>query len=549
MFDNTKPNIILLGDNTDVHSMPKSFGIHKIAYTLRQAGFQVAVINHLHIFSVNEIVHLLKNLISEHTLFVGVSNFFFKSFEYNDKFNRLVTNDTAINSVLPHGSQYNQLIKDTIRNANHNCKLVLGGPTASDLPVFKDFDFVVIGYAELSVINLANHLLTGESLNKAYRSIYGPTIVNDAKADGYDFESSHMHYEDHDAILPGELLFLEVGRGCIFNCTFCAFPLNGKNKFDYIRNRDLIKAELLDNFNRFKVTRYVFVDDTFNDSVEKCKMIAEVSKELPFKLEYWAYIRLDLLAAHPETIDLLIESGLKAMFFGIETFNPVAAKAIRKGGSREKLLSTISYIKDKWGDSVLLQGSFVLGLPYEDMNSMNQTINYLLGDDNRLDSWTVQALRIRPPSAGVFDGFASDIDKNYKNYGYTDTDQNVNYKSNTPVMLWENEFTSFLEVDKLANQVVNSATNYNKKNGMICFKLAGLGLTVEEILKLLKNNSHKINRLKLIRATQYKKLLFKQLGIPEVKTNNLTWVKQLLKFQTFTQYLIERLKFSSTPPL
>jgi radical SAM superfamily enzyme YgiQ (UPF0313 family) len=537
MFDNTKPNVILLADNTNPFNQTKPLGVHKVAYVLRQAGYQVAVINHLHVFTIAEIIHLLAGLISEQTLFVGISNFFYKTIQHNHN-GHFDVSESGAEAILPHGKHYNQLIKQTIKNLNPTCKLVLGGPTATDLPVFKDFDFVVIGYSELSVVNLADHLSVGVLLQKSYRSIYGPTMVVDPKADGYNFELSHMHYEDHDAVLPNEMLYLEVGRGCIFKCTFCSFPLNGKKKFDYVRNRNLIKKELVDNFERFGVTRYFFVDDTFNDSVEKCQMIADVSKELPFELEYWAYIRLDLLAAHPETIDLLINSGLRSMFCGIETFNQKTAVAIKKGGSREKLIDTIGYIKQKWGDLVTLQGSFILGLPYESLESIHQTIDYLTSDNNKLDTWNVTALRIHPPGYNLIEGFSSDLDKNYKKYGYDNLgNYSIEFRSNTPFMLWKNEFTNYLDMVKLEEEVNQKLKRDHKLSGVGIFELTGLDLPLMTV-KASKNWDRKVGlQKKLSRAIQYKTLLFEKLNIDPVKTNNLTWDQQLSQCGDFFEYL------------
>jgi hypothetical protein len=43
MFDNTKPNIIIIADKTDMMSMIKTIGPYKVASELRNAGFEVAV--------------------------------------------------------------------------------------------------------------------------------------------------------------------------------------------------------------------------------------------------------------------------------------------------------------------------------------------------------------------------------------------------------------------------------------------------------------------------------------------------------------------------
>lgn len=546
MFDSTKPNIILFADTTSTLHMMKSLGAYKVAYTLRQAGYEVAVINHLSIFTVKELLSLLNGLINENTLFVGVSNFFYADVGKIEVLPSGTTTmpDCDLGCIIPHGKSFNQIIKDTIKTANPNCKLVLGGPAARDAEDHKDFDYVVLGYAEMSVVNLADHLYKKTKLEKTYKSIFGPVIVNDPKADGYDFSTAHMYYEDHDVVLSNEVLNIEVGRGCIFNCSFCAFPLNGKKKSTYIRHRDLLVKEMLDNYNRFGVTSYKFIDDTFNETPEKCQLILDVARKLPFELRYWAFIRLDLLTSKPETIDMLVKSGCRGMFFGIETFHPEAAKAIRKGGSREKQIETLRYIKEKYGNKVSLHGAFIYGLPYEPLDSLEKTTDFLLDPNSPLDTWNLQPLLIR--TAPTI--FLSDIDKNYEKYGYknlglmepkkrkriTELDRAHN------LIVWENEYSNYYDMRQLVEDVVERSP-INKTSiisSNMVFAQCSLGLDIDEYLFKPFNeyNWPLIDHIKMRRATEYKRLIFERLGV-KVPSNSMSFADQLKKYKRFTHFL------------
>jgi hypothetical protein len=539
MFDNTKPNIILFGDKTDKVEMNRTLGVHKLAYCLRTTGYEVAVINFLSMFTVEEIKHLLKNLISNKTLFVGVSNYFYLPVDSVnvDPNGGVEFKKIQPGCVIPHGTQYNRPIKNLIKELNPNCKLVVGGPSALDTSYNKIFDYVVLGYAELSAVALADHLKdpTSNLSITNYKSIYGPIIVDDSKAVGYDFSSSYMEFSDRDAILPGETLLLEIGRGCIFKCAFCSHPLNGKKKLDYLRDHNSIRSELITNYERFGTTNYIIIDDTFNDSVEKCKQFYEMTQTLPFKINWWAYIRLDLLAAHPETIEYLFESGLRAAFFGIETLNPKVGATIGKGGTRDKLFSTARHIKDKYGDRVNLHGSFIFGLPHESLDSMRESARFLLSDDNPLDSWMLQVCRIN--SQDINDTWASDMDKNYQKYGYTNLDE-VNQEETAPGwefgsdnsrtswkpvlmkgMNWKNEYTSRDEVEQLVNEIYKNKND--ELHGNTSFNIASLGIPIDIVLnkKISEHNWHAYDALKLKRGQQYKKLLYSKLGIPEFLSN------------------------------
>jgi len=530
MFDNTKPNIIILSDATDIMTMNKTMGPYKVAHVLRNAGFEVAVIHHASVFSLSEIELMLTHMISPQTLFVGINNMF-----YSNTGNVIERSDGGVEftnaesgTILPHGLARNGRVREIISSCNPRCKLVLGGPTARDTEANGCFDYVIAGYAECSIVNLARHLLDPTvELTKSRKSVWGFTILEDTKAENYDFVQGDMRYQDHDVVQPGETLLLEVARGCIFKCAFCAYPMNGKKKLDFIRHQDLIREEMIHNYERYGVKRYVFSDDTVNDSPEKCRMIWELSQSLPFDLEWWGYLRLDLLAAHRDTADWLFDSGCRAAFFGIETLNLRTAQAIGKGGSREKLFATLRYLKSKYGNQVNLHGGFIFGLPYEPVSSMQDTAEFLLADDCPLDSWNVQPLNIRPGNQNYDNGFLSDLDRNYQQYGYRDlgtkkSDGSIysHIRQEFGNMIWANEHTDRLEMENMVTELrrLKAQRGVDRITGQGAFYIASLGVDLSLILNRLESEIdwYQIDQLKLRRATDYKRILAEQCGVPMV---------------------------------
>ena len=100
-----------------------------------------------------------------------------------------------------------------------------------------------------------------------------------------------MEYFDEDVILPNQRVGLELGRGCIFKCTFCEFNLIGKEKGTYTRSTSRLEDELKRNWEEYGVNRYWITDDTLNDDTKKLeriflqsnKLITEdVIKQLPY---------------------------------------------------------------------------------------------------------------------------------------------------------------------------------------------------------------------------------------------------------------------------
>lgn len=520
-FDKVKPNVILITDHTDTVFLTRSIGPHKIAHELRLSGYEVAVLNFAHIFSFEEILHILQNLISARTLFVGFNNMFYKSIK-NQRVvegQGLVYDEKEIGTMLPHGKDKNAEITRFIKGLNPNCRTVLGGPTAQDISLNSDFDFVVIGYADTSIINLANYIAGKELLLKSHRSIHGPTIINDSTAANFDFVNSNLSYRSYDCILPGETLTIEISRGCIFKCAFCNYPLNGKKKLDFIKSSESIKSEFLQNYEKYRITRYIFSDDTFNDSIEKIQLIHDISKQLPFKLEYWAYVRLDLLAAHPETIDLMFDSGLRGCHFGIETFNAEVGKRIGKGMPKEKQLAALRYIKSKWGDQVMLHGSFISGLPGETEESIQETLTELLDENCPLDSWFIQSTRIQNHIGNPNTEFISKIEQNPEEYGY----KNIRPMENSGYLDWETDFMSRSRAEEIAtqHQLYVQQSGAVKISGLTSFYIAGLGFDLAHSTNARANavDWYAIVIKKDQRVAEYKQRFYSEFGIPVYSTD------------------------------
>lgn len=530
-----KKNIIILSDLTEPLTMPHTLGPYKVARALRNNNYDVSVIQHLHIFSVKEIKQILNQLINENTLFVGINNFFYTSIS-NENFIKTTWNlDTNIpsasGSFIPHGPEYNLELKTLIKTKNPNCKIVLGGPSSDDLEHNKFFDYIVQGYADSSIVNLANHLSDKSiKLEKSYKSVFGPIVINDSKAENYNFSETEMFYDNKDTILPAETLVTEIARGCIFKCKFCSYPLNGKKKLDFIKHKDILIKEFLDNYEKFGVFRYIFSDDTVNDSVEKCQMIYEVSQALPFKLEWWGYIRLDLLSAHPETIDMLFNSGLKATFFGLETLNQKTGEIIGKGGNRTKLMQTMKDIKSKFGDEISLHAGLIFGLPHESVQSLNDTKQFLLSDENPLDSFTVQPLRIKK-NPGQSNGFISDLDLHWEKYGYKEIQKDNKNVISVNLLNWENEHLNLRKATDMCSEIQKEQRIVGEKmSGNYALNILSLGMKKKEIwnIDLKYVNWFKIDILKLKRAHLYRTKLTENLCLQP-----LTDISKI--FKTFTQ--------------
>lgn len=452
---------IIFTDNNNDETIQISapLGAFKVASVLRKNGYNTLVVNHISTFSMDEFKYLVDKVVSDKTKLIGFSTTFLKTIGYlRTKF------------VLPQGKEFEDKILSYIKEKNSNIKFVVGGSKTSDMYDNKNIDYVVLGYSELSIVNLMNHLTQGIALEKAMRNIYGITIIDDRTAHGYDFSSDIMTWE-HTDVVNHKVLPLEIGRGCIFRCKFCSFPLNGKSKLDYIKDPSILYQELLENYEKFGVTHYIIVDDTFNDSEEKLKRIETLVKKLPFQPYFWCYSRLDLICAKPETIHTLYNIGVRSIYFGIETLNEKTGRIIGKGYNREKQASMIALIRSRYPD-VSMHGSFIIGLPDEPIDSLVKTITQLQNGELQLHSWITKGLYINRDIS-----FLSDIDLNYTNYGY------VIAENDRDRMRWKNQHLNSDIANKLAEKCnqVSRTKPYFKVSGHDLFELVNYGYNLADV--------------------------------------------------------------------
>jgi radical SAM superfamily enzyme YgiQ (UPF0313 family) len=358
----------------------KSAGPYRIATETRKQGYTCQIVNLCFYFTVEEIQELCRKFINSNTLIVGLSTTFWFH-----------------NSA--HGEHRRAVIKEII-NFTKNLKtpkLVFGGTLSTYYSEKISADASFSGFAEGKFIQYLNAIAYNSELPKAdrYSSKNNPEYDPDKVSD-FDFNSSQIIYDPSDCVDYGESKVIETARGCIFRCDFCAYPLNGKKKLDYIKNDDVFREELIRNYEQYGIQNYTLSDDTFNDSTIKLERIHKITNSLPFKIRFIGYVRLDLIHAHREQIQLLKELGLVGVFFGVETFNHNSGKAIGKGLDPEKQKELLYDLKSKhWGNDVNITLGMISGLPFETMKSHKETIDWILNEKECLVD------RIRPAPLGI----------------------------------------------------------------------------------------------------------------------------------------------------
>jgi hypothetical protein len=397
------PQVVLFADSAMRFARPLS--IYRLATHLRAHNISVKNIWGWKALSPTDFYNICKKFISTNTLVVGIST----TLLGNRKHGFFGVSDDVLRLRL-------QLIRKLAPNA----KIIVGGSQVAEVPISaiparELVDVFVTGQGEESLLAIVQAVQSNTRFRTA--SISPPIVTQDIYPYS-NFSNSKTEFVKEDCIVPGEGLGFEFARGCIFKCSFCTYELTGKTRGDYSKSYNLVREELIANYNNHGTRHYNIVDDLLNDSEDKVNLVLDVAESLPFKIYYSGFIRLDMLRRFPSMATKLKDSGLISAFMGIETVNDPSGKAVGKGLGRERIDEALNILKEKWNKEVLVESGLILGLPHDTTDTKHQVLEWLQSSPAKD---VIQDISINALSINRYRKI-SEIDKDPGHFGYTITD-------------------------------------------------------------------------------------------------------------------------------
>ena len=466
-------DVVILSDFANPSFMKylyRYLGPYKVAHSLRKAGFTAQVIDFIMSMDEETLYHYLKKFITNDTVMLGVSTTFLcqKIHKHSDGVSRR-TPEHIIKTL------------GRIKKEFPKMKVVLGGYMAEHIADYGVVNCRIEGAAEDIVVELVRYFKTNkdEPKYKFVKPLWGvklQKIYNEPLVKKYIIEEDDFRFSKQDCIIPGETLPLEISRGCIFKCKFCQYENIGRGKFDYLRSMELVREELIYNYENFGVTNYNILCDTFNDSEYKMNLWHKTVTSLPFKIKFSAYLRADLLHRHTDVPHQLKETGVFGAYHGIESFHPVSSRVIGKGWSGKQAKEFLPKLyHDIWDSKVAQHLNFIVGLPNDTVESMDYTADWFI--QNNLHSITFDPLTLLQVSYRN----QSEFEKNAESYGYTFNDRQ-----------WVNgDWDRPMAVEK-SNQLNALLYPHNKVSSWVALSALSVGMPEEQILVTRKEFKNSI---------------------------------------------------------
>jgi len=280
-----------------------------------------------------------------------------------------------------------------IKEVNPGIKIAFVGPHVSVLPekslkdcpaidfvVRKEFDFATVEYAQgkpLEEILGISYLKNGTVVHNPDR----PELQNlDAMphvTDVYRRDLDVTRYNVPFLLYP--FVSLYTTRGCPAQCTFCLWPQTLSGHPWRKRSSDDVAREMAKAKEYWPdVREFFFDDDTFN--IQKARTIELCAKLKPLGLTWSCTSRV---TTDYETLKAMKEAGCRLLIVGYESGDQQILKNIKKGATIERARQ---FTKDCHKLGLVVHGDFILGLPGETRETINNTIQFA----KELDVETIQ---------------------------------------------------------------------------------------------------------------------------------------------------------------
>ncbi|WP_373035707.1 DUF4080 domain-containing protein [Sulfurimonas sp.] len=253
-----------------------------------------------------------------------------------------------------------------IKKISPKTKVILGGPEVTHEPFrvnFDEADFIIQGEGDIAFYELCRDIVSNTPVQNRIIKMSLPSLKNIALP--------YEYYTDDD--IQNRYLYVEVSRGCPFECEFCLSSMDEKVRaFDL----DAVLAEFEKLWQR-GARNFKFVDRTFNLNMLTANKILDffLAKDPPY------FAHFEVIPDHfPASIKEKIKQfphGALQLEIGIQTLNTQIANNISRQLKLDKIKENIRFLENETEAHIHLD--LIVGLPGESIQSFGANLDELVG--------------------------------------------------------------------------------------------------------------------------------------------------------------------------
>jgi hypothetical protein len=302
---------------------------------------------------------------------------------------------------------------------------------------FRDFDLLVRGEAEQTIVPLLDALDTGKSLSAIPGVTYREGTCLRRSTDGEVMDVDRLPMAAFHLYPINELgmrsMRVEAGRGCPFHCTFCSTATFFGRKYR-VKTAQKLVAELKAINSSYNIADFSLQHDLFTVNRRKVLEFCEEVRECGFS--WTCSARVDCVDS--ELLNEMARAGCRGIYFGVETGSPALQQMVKKRLDLNLLVPTLTHAKSVRID---VTTSFITGFPEETISDLELTLE-CLDRCHRVSPITTQLqLHLLTPEPGtalyeekknelLYDGHITDF-----NFPALDTDESALLQGNPDVFM------------------------------------------------------------------------------------------------------------------
>lgn len=272
--------------------------------------------------------------------------------------------------------------------------------TQKSLEASSAIDFVCRNEFDFTIKDVADGIPLADIAGISFRNAAGEIVHNPDRPVIMDMDTLpwvtpiYNRDLDHTKYFGGYLLHPYIsfytGRGCKSRCTFCLWPQTVGGHNYRTRSIENVVAEVKYTIATWPDVKEIFFDDdTLTDNAPRVEALAVELGKLGVT---WS---CNAKANVPRrTLEIMKANGLRLLLVGYESGNQQILINIKKGLRTEVARQ---FTKDCHDLGIVIHGTFILGLPGETRETMEETMKYAID----LNPHTIQ-VSLAAPYPGTF---------------------------------------------------------------------------------------------------------------------------------------------------
>jgi len=283
---------------------------------------------------------------------------------------------------------YDLLTARSLKEKMKNLFVVLVGshPTFFHEEIMKEnkfIDAICRGEFDFTVRDLAKAFLK----NKGFKEVKGITFrdmdgthINEDRPliqniDGIPFPARDIVKDKNyrQGTFIGRLSTTMVSsRGCPYRCVFCLWPNTLYGHKFRMRSAENVVDEIEEAVKRYGIDEIYFDDDSFALNKERVLKICHLIKKRSLKVEWIAQCRVNSIQDE-EIVRAMKRGGCRYIRFGVESGSQKMLDIMKKGITLDQVRKAFKLCREV---GIKTQAFFLFGIPGENQESINQTINF-----------------------------------------------------------------------------------------------------------------------------------------------------------------------------